>query len=1216
MPLISHCFDPAQIKKPTAYHVPNNTNVLDWLIEIFGIQDNLSNNLACSFILNGKEIFRSDHENKDESLLDFTISNNDNLVIVNRPASDALGLINPIFWVTTVYAATAAYTALSVPQGTSSSLDDYTGSPNGRLNAGTNTFRPYEAIPEVFGRGISYPDFLQPSYFFYENNLKQQVGLFGITRGKIDVNGVYVGSTNIESISNSYATIYQPGEAVDPDYLSIHTQSTEVDGQTLEAYDSNSVSRSDQGGSIEFSSTTIPANGVVYVSIDDSDYDDTTFQNDTGLDVGDYLYIRSNRLNGVFEILSILSTSSPFKVKLGAEAWNASYSGQTFPANGDITVGVGDDEGVLGAGTLGNLKNYVGWFELAGDQAEEIWINWNMPNGLRSAKGGTSTMTVNFYVQSVVDDVYTGNIWTKTVTLKKNTIDGQFQTVRFTKANTPGLPTGRFAVRANRVTKDLGTGASQTVKLESAESVVPYSDYDFDELTTMLVVRKATLYSADQAGKKINVDYTRKLPTYNRTTSAYSLNTLTATQSFADAAAYTLISAGNETTDTVDLAELYGIYDGLSDSDLGEFSATFDDANLSMGERVSNICKVARVISYHDGRRWRFGRDEIKTLTTALFNRRSTIGNQSKQSWQPQRSDDSDSVRIIYVDPDSNTEAYIDRAFNLVTGEIIEDEVGFNLKEINLLGCRNLTQATNRADLEIRRLAYQRRSVTEVTSREAINIVLLDRVGWVDVNDIDTFDGEIMGINGNTYDTSERFEPVDGEIYVVFITDNEGYPSNTVQCFPRSDTEFGFTATGISDAYVATGEQQIGSRYFIANSTDLSAAYFTMTSRTPNNDGTVTVELAEYRTEMYEKDGLVAAGDAPIVPEGLEVLSVTQGDANAYAEIIFKSNGLIETTDVNSLWYTGGDTSGVGSLFQIRVTEDGDTTDWVTMSSDVSFSVADLFQDETPIYSNLFVEIRQTEYTANYASGNVLLIAARAEDVALPTSMKVINSDQPSSTSSVSFSSNGTYSTSGGVEGSYTTVVNNIGKFYQAKATTVSESGVSVTGSLVGTWVTLSNGGATWTVSAGEDSATALNIEVREVADITNTATTAVDLVSHAKVTLPSTFAYAGTTTETFVTFKPDGTYEYSGGEVGTWFIDFDNIGTEFEIYVEDNGGTGSGLPIFNTAPDEWFSLSSNVIWGIESNGADAIQEFSITIRQVRDIANTATMTLTISSIA
>ena len=205
------------------------------------------------------------------------------------------------------------------------------------------------------------------------------------------------------------------------------------------------------------------------------------------------------------------------------------------------------------------------------------------------------------------------------------------------------------------------------------------------------------------------------------------------------------------------------------------------------------------------------------------------------------------------MDTSSNTEEIIYRRVS--DGEILSDLPGGQPLEIKLAGCRNLTQANNRADLEIRRIIYQRRTVNDTVARDGLLVGVNDRVGWVDPNDLNLFDGEIIGISGSDYDISERwFRSVEGEEYFVYVTDIEGNPSNSVPCTPRSDTQFGFTAPGIIGAYLATSDMQSGSRYYIGTSSNQSASDFLITTRSPNSDGSVSLEMTEYLPILYEND--------------------------------------------------------------------------------------------------------------------------------------------------------------------------------------------------------------------------------------------------------------------------------------------------------------------------------------------------------------------------
>lgn len=834
---ITHRRDPAGIQKPVIYSVNKSVNILDWLYATFKDQDELCGGLACSFVLNGREIFRSDHENLDHSLLDVNLGFGDHLVIINRPAG--LGTAAIIYIAIAVASVAASvYSYLNMPElpGESEARNE---SSNNKLNAATNEFRPRQGIPQCFGNGVSYPDFIQPSYYEYKNNIKTQFGLFCITEGEADISEIRIGDTNIADIANSSATVFPPGSAPFSDFLVIHQPSANVNNQTLLPPDDRSVWRDDID--VVFEPITTPNQTTLKIGND--------VIKEQSLKAGGYIYlhmyhysagatpVKITDFQGVFEILSISTGATLSTVVINHEHPTAGVT-----LNGEVGRGSGD--GVIGEGDKGDLDNWVGWFDTPSLEADTLMAHIVAPRGVRTKNGGELSLLIEIQAEEKT----TGIVHILQETITENTLDAQFRTYIF-----KNKPVDQYRMRIRRLTVTQELGASDTLQLEAFVSVTPYKNHNFGDVTTILVQRSTSNTGPDQAGKKINCDYQRKLPTYNRTTGAYDLNTLTATSSFADAAAYTLIARGNETIDTVDLHGLYEISDRLSD-DLKGFTFTFDDANLSKGERIESICNVARVASFHDGSQWRFSRDEEKPIRTAMFNRRSVISNNARQAWQPQRSDDADSVKVTYVDPDTNTEAFAIRSFDTVNGAIVSDVIGLIPLEIKLAGCRNKIQAENRADLEIRRIAYQRRSVMETTYRDALEIDLLDRVGWVDINDVDIFDGEILGVNGNIFDTSEGFYPENGKSYVVYITDSNGYSSNTVTCTPRSDTDFGFVANGLSGAYLADDDKQVGSRYVIADADDIAGSDFTLKSRAPTDSGTVEIELVEYKSAMYEMD--------------------------------------------------------------------------------------------------------------------------------------------------------------------------------------------------------------------------------------------------------------------------------------------------------------------------------------------------------------------------
>ena len=1092
MPLIAHKHDPSGLTRHKLYRVEPGKNFHEWLCDEFGTSSDMCGDLACTIILNGKSIFESDADNLDESALDFIIGETDQITIVNRPKG-VLAVVSIIISVVSI--AVSIYAYLNVPT-LPGEAEGRRESPNNKLNAASNEFRPNQAIPECFGYGVSYPDFIQPSYYYYQNNIKRQVGLFCVSAGEVNIPEVRIGETDIASIPDSDATIYPPGVNPPSEFLTIHQFSQNIDGQILLAPNDPEIVRS--GLAFGIGSNDPGVTG--YITMDGN------IARDLALEAGGYMYAKA-----VQEVPPLPPATEPTFVTL-LDEYVTITSVQYFQGGGGelfatITFNTStslpgtpvDVTGTIARATSESIvDNYVGWFDIPGKDSREIWLHWRAPLGVRKSDGNAITLQVEVQIEALDGNgAPTGLSWTKTESITKNTLDPQFITTRFTPEENPGMTRTQYRARIRRLTGvvDSSQNSSEKLEVEAILSVTPYSQPNFGDVTLLLVQRKATLLSPDQAGQKINCDYRRKLPTYDRNTNTYDLNTLTETDSFADAASYTLIAKGNDTASTVDLPELYGIYDGLSSSDLGKFTFTFDDANVSAGERVEAICNVARSVVFHDGYTWRFNRDEIKPISGALFNRRSLVGNNGAQAWQPQRSDDSDSVRIVYVDDESNTEAYIDRRFDISTGTIVSGEVGAVVKEIKLAGCRNVFQATNRAELEIRRIAYQRRTVKDTTYRDALSIDLLDRVGWVDINDIDVFDGEILGINGSIYDTTERFEPVDGRSYVVFVTDDEGYPSNTVTCSPRTDTEFGFIASGINGAYLASGDQQLSSRYFIADADDLAASLYTLKSRTPSPDGTVQVELTEYDPRMFEKDDIEAPAGKPILNDGLIAQDVAQNAATT-ASLIFNSDGTIDLEGFSALWFDGGVTPSIGDGYEVKaeLVAGAIPTGTLDTWAPISGATWSLSASATPesIDCQLAISIRQIDVPENAVTNTISINAVNASPVALPTTISVngvINGGN--GFASVSINSDGSYSTSDGVTGLYTTQAIRIGRYYEARAT-------SVLGDIpidnANQWIELASGGATFRIDSGVAATTTFDVEVREIANIANTDSAAVTL--------------------------------------------------------------------------------------------------------------------------
>jgi hypothetical protein len=512
-----------------------------------------------------------------------------------------------------------------------------------------------------------------------------------------------------------------------------------------------------------------------------------------------------------------------------------------------------DDGQIIDGSILNN--NFIvteRWYTLTGDAITEVRFHLVMPSGIRDQDGNAATVTATLTVEELDGNGDpTGVTHSRAASFTGKTLKAQAVTFVMDSNYGLGAPKG-YRAKAVRLTNALPDGSADLLQLERLESVTPYMA-DFGNVTSVVVDRVTpSTGGASRASSKINVQVTRKLRVYDNDTGIWSA-TPTVTRRFCDAAFYLLHERMGVDIELIDTDALFGIHDSLSDEWLGYFDYTFDDRNISARDMLRAICNAARVVPWNDGLTWTFTRDEVKPFKSAMFNRRNLKSASATFVQQFRRPADYDSVTIKYVNPDDNAQATVSRR---IVGSSILTGVGARPLEIDLIGCRNANQATNRAELEVRRLIYQTVTVTDTALNDALLLGKLQRVDWVDMYDSDLFDGEIIAVSGDVYTTSERFTPADGVEYWVYITDADGNVSNSVRAYPRTDGNiFGFEATGLTGAYLPTGTQQLGSRYVIASNNDLDASTFVVDSRSrPNANGECEITLLEYNELMYEMD--------------------------------------------------------------------------------------------------------------------------------------------------------------------------------------------------------------------------------------------------------------------------------------------------------------------------------------------------------------------------
>jgi hypothetical protein len=815
MPVISIQRDPANISQAEHHKIDGQINLLEWLCA--NVEHNM-NDLHCAFYLNQKELCNTwdyDHEKCNE-LLDIEIGLLDQVVLVVRPAG-----VDPFTAAIIVaIAVTAAVVVASLIPKVPDQIDTGDPTSNNQLNTASNSFRPRQAIPDIAGQVVAYPDFAQRSYYYYESNRRVFVEVFCVSIGHIEAStdDVKEGDTPFSDIGGYKAEFFGPNEHPST-LLNVYTNPSTQDVDLLSPDQQTKSAYVDSG-------SVIGLTGRVTVGA---------------------------------EIMEQLALAVGNNVEINIEA--SSIDSGTFEVNGSYVVTAVDENyfevvsdwseaGSIQSGYIANTdySSTAPWYFIG--SAQRIWFSVKMPSGIRKGDGTDASVNFRFTAELLDEDGEpTGTTLVREGSFFGNTQEAQYQTFEM-NADIFGS-VKKFRAKAERLSSYLGDNSIDLLTLDAISAVQDYAP-NFGNVTILKVERRSVQRINRGGSEKINCLVTRKLRIFDNETKTYGTDYV-ATRSFADYAFYLLHERMGVAIENINTDDLFGIKENLSDAQLGYFDWTFDDKSVGARDRLELICNVARVRYWNEGLNWSFTREELKPVRQLMFNRRNLKSASAQYVQRFRQPSNFDGVTIKYVDPVKNAQVEIHKR---IVGTSFVDGQGNEPYEIELSGCRNLLQAQNRLELEVRRLIYQNIRVTDTALNDALLCRLGYRVDWVDMYDSDLFSGEIIGIDGNAYKTSERFTPKPGVDYYVYVTDDEGNPSNSVIATARSDGNlFGFEAYGLSGVFLSGGVVQLGSRYFIASNDDLDASAFTVIGRgRPNEMGECEIELAEYNPLMFEAD--------------------------------------------------------------------------------------------------------------------------------------------------------------------------------------------------------------------------------------------------------------------------------------------------------------------------------------------------------------------------
>lgn len=773
----------------------------------------------------------------------------DSMRVVLRPAGlDPFSLTLAI--VIGIVAAVAAVALIPKPQ-VPNDMGAGKQSPNNQLQAQTNIARLYQARPDVYGQVRSYPDLMQQSTIEYINNVKFLTEWLYFGDGKYTVEQVKYADTPIADFAGASYEIFYPTETglVWPENstttLSDVTESfasPEVNGQTLEP------------PGTDFSGGDPPiteAAATVDFPIDSATFDITVAKNATKW--ADLLTMVGTTelaqvqfqwqtdqgprpFNQLCECTSYVDTGTEYIFTFICQIVS------TAATNAVLTVTVTPRVEYTGV--------MIGPFTLP-VEANQIRINFAFLRGLK----GSVTLSIRFWaVDSVLAEI-PGSREEIFQTYSGDTFDQQYRT----KNITPLYGNGIYRVEVERVTPSSTSDDTDQIKVESLFAINYYATKTIPGGTAARVTNRATENATSGQEKKFNALITRHVRKMDGT-----LYVVEPSRCFARSIYHLVTVQAKFPQSQIDLDSLEDILasNGGENSELMRFDGTFDDTDVSLGQRVATIANAARTGVIDNGQTWTFVRDQLRSeYPVAQFDYRNLAADgESQVSYKSPMANSKDGVTLEYVSPTTNKKTPIHRRI-LADGSIVNQQPVNALKVDMSVGCRTLSQAVNRLEYEVRRLLYIRRTVTDKTLADAQTIGPGNLVRWIDPGEF--FEGvlsagEVLNVDGLKVETSEPVN-IDTTSAVAF-TDYQGLQLGPVACSPRTDGKNGFVVSSLPvGVYLADGYNvQAGSRYFVGNGLSISqlnaSSLYLVTQKQPNQDGSCNITLENYEPLVYAED--------------------------------------------------------------------------------------------------------------------------------------------------------------------------------------------------------------------------------------------------------------------------------------------------------------------------------------------------------------------------
>ena len=792
--------------------------LFDFLIEEYGSDGfEVPTNVYLDDFRDGKQVDL--HEHSEDGL---PLENINHVVILHMPAGLELATIGAIASILSfVITVVSFFMQPAIPQPEIPEVEKPEESPNNGLTAQTNIARPLQRIPDIYGTNRVYPDLIAKSYFEFINNVKFQTEFLCIGRGEFQVDDLKSGDTLISDIVGASATVFGPSTG--PAELLDVTESNEVNGQDVLGPNGTKFDPFTITDHTITGVSTITSGEAQFLALQDLLPGETFAFTETG-GVND----------GTYTLSTFVTTGTPLVPIYTVTIVEATLT-NVGPITGNYSTTV--------------LNPGVGPFAVPGSTPEEVWIDFQWQQGIRTNNNTTIRLDYDLLLQPIDsngDPV--GPLETNSFVVNANEKTLQNKTFKFTVDSPGDLYEATVSWTGSSVSSNYDQ--AKWTRLAGVEDV---SGIDFGNVTTVLVETEATEQATKIQRREFNAVATRKLVTYD--TGTQTITTVpNSTARFADAALDILTDPkmGNTPVANIDLDELYDIQESLENDviygdKLVRFCYSYSNALTSVSDELEACLNAARCTKYKRGPIFHFVRDQVQPNRLGLFNRRNKSPDGEVKQVRFQLPSDVDGVELEWTDE------------NTGEGNTVILPIGgsVNPTRIQAAGIKNYEQAWNRATYEFARITLQRKSVDTKVTAEGVLLPINGRVGNVDGTSIKTQDGGVTGVNVLEITTTEEIDFEGNPTGTVFLRKDDGTPDGPFVVSPLPGNTKGFILDSIpsfTPHVRGDNDYQVETLYSFAPDSNHDAEDYLVVETAPQGDGYVKMSLLNYDPAIYNAD--------------------------------------------------------------------------------------------------------------------------------------------------------------------------------------------------------------------------------------------------------------------------------------------------------------------------------------------------------------------------